>query len=105
MAYAPRARAFNPDYRPGRGTVTEFRNDKRPRQKPAPQPDTGAEAFYYLKQMNSRTPMVVILNDGEKIEGCIEWYDRTCLKVNRHGAPNLLIQKHSIKYLYKADER
>ena len=25
--------------------VTEFRNDKRPRQKPAPVPDTGAEAF------------------------------------------------------------
>jgi hypothetical protein len=26
------------------------------------------------------------------------------LKINRDGAPNLLIQKHCIKYLFKQDE-
>ena len=50
------------------------------------------------------TPMVIIMTDGEKINGWIEWYDRNCLKVNRSGAPNLLIQKHCIKYLYKEED-
>ncbi len=74
------------------------------RTKQAPAESTNAENFYYLKQMNSRTPMVIVMTDGEEIRGCIEWYDRNCLKVNRDGAPNLLIQKHSIKYLFKEDE-
>jgi sRNA-binding regulator protein Hfq len=70
----------------------------------APPEATNAENFYYLKQMNSKTPMVIVLTDGEEIHGWIEWYDKTCLKVNREGAPNLLIQKHCIKYLFKRDE-
>lgn len=70
----------------------------------APPESTNAENFYYLKQMSSRTPMVITLTDGEEIHGWIEWYDKTCLKVNREGAPNLLIQKHCIKYLCKAEE-
>jgi sRNA-binding regulator protein Hfq len=74
------------------------------RRRPAPPEMTNAEAFYYLKQMNSQTPMVVVLNDGEELRGHIEWYDKTCLKVHRQGAPNLLIFKHTIKYLYKQDE-
>ena len=39
---------------------------------------------------------------GETLEGIIEWYDKICLKVNREGAPNLLIFKPNIKYMYKA---
>lgn len=72
--------------------------------RPAPPEITNAENFYYLKQMNTKTPMVIVMTDGEEIRGWIEWYDRTCLKVNREGAPNLLIQKHCIKYLFKQDE-
>ena len=65
---------------------------------------TNAENFYYLKQMNSKTPMVIVMTDGEEIRGWIEWYDKNCLKVNREGAPNLLIQKHCIKYCFKQEE-
>ena len=72
--------------------------------RPAPPEVTNAENFYYLKQMSSKTPMVIIMTDGEEIRGCIEWYDRNAIKVNREGAPNLLIQKHWIKYLFKLDE-
>lgn len=75
-----------------------------PRRRIAPPEQTNAEAFYYLKQMNQQTPMVVVLDDGEVLRGHIEWYDRSCLKVNREGAPNLLVYKHSIKYLFKQDE-
>ncbi len=65
---------------------------------------TNAEQYYYLKQMSSKTPMVVTLVDGEEILGVIEWYDRHCIKVNRDAGPNLLIPKHVIKYIYKEDE-
>jgi host factor-I protein len=72
----------------------------------APPPDqTNAENFYYQKQMQSKTPMVIVLSDGEEIHGIIEWYDKSCIKVNRPGSPNLMIYKPSIKYLYKEGER
>jgi host factor-I protein len=73
--------------------------------KPAPPEQTNAENFYYQKQMQSRTPMVIVLQDGEEIHGMIEWYDKCCIKVNRdHGGPNLMIYKPAIKYMFKEGE-
>jgi len=43
--------------------------------KPAPTEQTNAENFYYQKQMQARTPMVIVLRDGEEVHGIIEWYD------------------------------
>jgi len=74
------------------------------RSRPGPPEQTSAEAFYYLKQMNTQTPMIVVLDDGERLTGHIEWYDRNCLKVHREDGPNLLVFKHSIKYLFKAED-
>lgn len=90
--------------RPNLNELKDSYAPKRLTRKQMPPEQTNAESFYYLKQMNARTPMVVVLKDGEHLHGVIEWYDRTCLKVNRNGAPNLLILKHAIKYLYKAEE-
>jgi hypothetical protein len=70
-----------------------------------PPSETSAEIFYYKKQIDAHTVMVIVLLDGEEIEGTIEWYDRGALKVNRKGAPNLLLLKRNIKYMFKADER
>lgn len=75
------------------------------RSKRVPPAETYAEIFYYKKQMDAHTPMIIVLQDGEEIEGTIEWYDREALKVNRRSAPNILLLKHNIKYMYKADER
>src|SRR5271157_4058546 len=73
--------------------------------KPAPPEQTNAENFYYQKQMQSRTQMVIVLRDGEEVRGVIEWYDKNCLKVNRDsGEPNLMIYKPAIKYMYKEGE-
>jgi len=74
------------------------------RKKPAPPEQTHAESFYYVKQMQARTPVAVVLNDGEVLHGTVEWYDRDCIKLTRFGSPNLLIYKHCIKYLYKDGE-
>lgn len=92
-------RAKGPNNHHGNGNGNTRYNPKA-----APPESTNAENFYYLKQMSSRTPMVIVMTDGEEIRGWIEWYDRACLKVNREGAPNLLIQKHCIKYLFKEEE-
>ena len=89
------------------GNRSDFARDRGaggPR-KPATTPEqTHAENFYYQKQMQSRTTMVIVLKDGEEIQGWIEWYDRNCIKVNRSNQPNLLIYKLNIKYMYKAGE-
>jgi sRNA-binding regulator protein Hfq len=74
------------------------------RRKQSPPEQTNAEEFYYLKQMASKTPMVVVLTDGEELRGWIEWYDKGALKLNRHVGPNLLIQKHFIRYMFKEEE-
>jgi sRNA-binding regulator protein Hfq len=70
--------------------------------KVTPPDQTNAENFYYLKQMQSKTPMTIVLKDGEILNGVIEWYDKCCLKLNREGAPNLLIYKSNVKYMHKA---
>ena len=98
----------------GRSTDTERR--ERPERierierggngKKSPPPDqTHAENFYFQKQMQAKTPMVVVLHDGEEIHGVIEWYDRTCIKLIRSGSsPNLLVYKSCIKYMFKESE-
>jgi host factor-I protein len=75
-----------------------------PAKKVAPSEQTNAENFYYQKQMQSKTPMVVVLRDGEEVHGYIEWYDKSCIKLNRSGAPNLMIYKPAIKYMFKEGE-
>ncbi len=73
--------------------------------KRVPPAETNAEIFYYKKQMDAHTVMCIVLLDGEEIEGTIEWYDRSALKVNRKDAPNILLLKHNIKYMFKAEDR
>jgi sRNA-binding regulator protein Hfq len=72
--------------------------------KPIPSETTHAENFYYQKQMQAKTPMVVVLRDGEELHGVIEWYDRICLKLVRDGSSNVLLYKAAIKYMYKEGE-
>lgn len=88
-----------------RPSLTEIKDQMTPprriQKKPAPPDQTNAENFYYVKQMQAKTPMVFVLRDGEKLRGVIEWYDKSCLKVNREGEPNLLLYKPNIKYMYK----
>ena len=95
-----------------RPSLTEFKDQqqqanqhKKPFKRPTPPDQTTAENFYYVKQMQARTPMVIVMADGEELHGVIEWYDRSCIKVNRPDQPNLLIYKANIKYLFKESDR
>jgi len=92
---------------PGRGEQAAERRERMgaPMRKSPPPDVTHAENFYYQKQMQSKTPMVVVLHDGEQVHGTIEWYDKSSIKLNRAGGQsNLLIYKSCIKYMYKQSE-
>jgi sRNA-binding regulator protein Hfq len=62
-------------------------------------PLRNAELFYLQKQIQAQTPMVLVLDDGEVVEGCIEWYDRNVLKIR--GRSRTMVYKSAIKYMYK----
>jgi host factor-I protein len=91
-----------------RPSLTEIKEQiappRRAQKKPSPPDQTNAENFYYVKQMQAKTPMVFVLRDGETLHGVIEWYDKSCLKVNRTEGANLLLYKPNIKYMYKDGE-
>ena len=75
------------------------------RRKQVPPEQTNAEYYYYLKQMSGKTPMVVVMHDGQELHGVIEWYDRDCIKLNRIGEPNIVLMKRYIKWMFKERER
>jgi sRNA-binding regulator protein Hfq len=90
--------------RPSLHEIKDQINTRPMKKRVSPPDQTHAETFYYLKQMQTRTPMVVVLESGEEIHGIIEWYDKDCIKLNRNARPNLLIMKRAVKYLYKKNE-
>lgn len=96
--------------RPNLAEIKEKMSHEKDREKEAarkrmhPPAETFAESYYYLKQMNKKTPMAVVYTDGTVVEGYVEWYDRHCIKLNRDNAPNLLIYKNSIRCLYKVED-
>ena len=90
--------------RPTLSDVQDQLGARMQRKKPAPPEQTNAENFYYLKQMQARTPMIVVLDQGETIRGVIEWYDKNCIKAHRTNEPNLLLMKSCIRYMHKDGE-
>lgn len=75
-------------------------------QKPpaAPPEQTNAENFYFAKQISMKTPMVVVLRDGEKVTGTVEWYDKHAFRLMREQASSIMIYKQNVKYMFKAAE-
>ena len=65
---------------------------------------TNAENFYYVKQIQNKTPMVVVLQDGETLKGTIDWYDKNSIRMSRDYEPGVMVLKHYIKYMYKENE-
>jgi sRNA-binding regulator protein Hfq len=90
--------------RPNLAEIREKENREAAKKKIQPPYDTHAENYYYLKQMNKKMRMAVVFQDGEVVEGFVEWYDGHCFKLNREDAPNLLVYKANIKYLYKVED-
>jgi sRNA-binding regulator protein Hfq len=90
--------------RPDIGDARKTDGPRGVRRKASPPEQTNAEEFYYLKQMQARTPMVLRLVNGDELRGWVEWYDKGAIKFHRHDEPNLLIPKSSILFLFKEEE-
>ncbi len=77
------------------------KSDQENRRKPPPPYKTHAENYYYIKQMNNRTQLVLELVGGEILKGLLDWYDEKCLKVKKLDGGTLIVFKSQIKYIYK----
>jgi host factor-I protein len=68
--------------------------------KSARAPEATFEEAKYLKQLiEHETPVRVKMEDGEEVQGVIEYYDHSFIRLTREGEPNLFIFKHDIKYI------
>jgi host factor-I protein len=72
------------------------------RAKTPPPGDTGQEALY-LRSLSERQVIVTIrLRDGETVQGWIEYFDETMVRLTRQGRSNLFIYKHQIRSIAEA---
>ncbi len=75
------------------------------KRKSVPQEQTNAETFFYSKQIQEKTLMVIRLQNGEELRGTIRWYDKNCVMLCRETEPNLLVFKHCILWMHKGEGR
>jgi host factor-I protein len=65
-------------------------------------PDHTQQEVQYLERLAAqRIPVRVRLSDNQEVEGIIEFYDATFIRLTREGAPNLFLYKQDLKYLYE----
>ena len=72
--------------------------------KPRPHraPDQTFEEISFLRSLIDRKAAVrVRLLDDEEVDGVIEYYDQSFIRLTCNDEPNLFIFKHDIKYLYE----
>jgi hypothetical protein len=82
------------------------RKKKVVKKAPAPSIDsTGMEAWYMKKLMLDETPVVVVLNTGEKVRGFVRYYDVDTFSLGpADGSPKMFLRKEGIRYLYEEPE-
>ena len=65
-------------------------------------PEQTLEEVKYLKRLvESGAPVRVKLIDNSELDGVIEFYDESFIRLTRAGQPNLFVFKHDIKYLHE----
>jgi host factor-I protein len=67
-------------------------------------PEQTFEETRYLRRLaDSRTRIRIRLLSDEELEGSLEFFDESFLRLTRDGEPNLFIYKHDVKYLWEVD--
>jgi sRNA-binding regulator protein Hfq len=63
-------------------------------------PAQAFEEVKYLRRLtDSKIPVRVRLTDDAEVEGVIEFFDESFIRLTRTDGPNLFLFKHDIKYL------
>ena len=60
---------------------------------------TNAETQYLANLIRTRTPVIVRLVNGDSMNGWIEYYDRSFIRLTRAGEANVFIFKDQIEYI------
>jgi host factor-I protein len=67
-------------------------------------PEQTFEEPKYLRRLaDARARVRIRLSTNEEVEGVIEFYDESFIRLTRDGEPNLFLYKHDIKYLWEVD--
>jgi host factor-I protein len=62
---------------------------------------TQQEVEYLQRLVDQRIPVCVRMSDNQEVQGVVEFYDATFIRLTREGAPNLFLYKQDLKYLYE----
>ena len=81
--------------------MSQIRPEGKPKVKPRVPEQTFEEVRYLRKLIEDRTPVRVRLTSNEDVEGTVEYYDVSFIRLTRNREPNLFIYKHDIKYLFE----
>lgn len=63
---------------------------------------TNAAAFYYVKQIEMKTPLLFRMRDGEELKGLLEWYDRGAYRLNLDTGGHVVVMKSAVSSIRKA---
>lgn len=67
-------------------------------------PESTLEEAKYLKHLaDQQIPVRVKLSDNQEIDGTVEFFDESFIRITRKGQPNLFLFKHDIKYLMEIE--
>jgi host factor-I protein len=67
-------------------------------------PEQTFEESRYLRRLaDSRKKIRIRLLSDEELEGSLEFFDESFLRLTREGEPNLFIYKHDVKYLWEVE--
>src|SRR5580693_8840516 len=66
---------------------------------------TGHEALYLKSLVERQRTVQIKLRDGERVRGCIEYFDENIVRLNRDGEPNLFLYKHHIQTIRETSAR
>ncbi|MBK7597414.1 MAG: hypothetical protein IPJ07_02390 [Acidobacteria bacterium] len=66
--------------------------------------NTGMEALYMRKLVESEKTVVVVMTTGESFRGSVRYFDRDVFSLGpSDGSPKIFLRKSSIRYLYEEE--
>lgn len=67
-------------------------------------PEQTFEEVKYLRRLvDNKLRVCLRLTSNEDVQGVIEFYDESFLRLTRDSEPNLFVYKHDIKYLWEVE--
>lgn len=65
---------------------------------------TNAEAAFFARMAEQRTPLAFKLRDGEILRGVVEWQDRSALRVALDGGRHVVLQKLAMATVQRQED-